>query len=115
MPTLTREQYNKFSAPVPAPWQFDINQYCIWGEKDLVRQIPMEDGKRLQVRLTWKNNRPTLRTSVWSPTTTHGVWCSSDFRARYLGDVMPRKNYKTLCKLAGDLAGADFLKLHFEM
>lgn len=125
MPSITREQAIKLNSQAPQGWKFDIQYYVIHGEKTLIHNVPLNNGKHLQARIYYREvyvnryqptgtNKIVCHTSVWSPTGTDGVFSSNGMGhfQELSATEYPRKNYKDLCKMADTLYENDLLKFH---
>ena len=45
MPSVTREQVNKWNAKLQNGFRFDIQRYVVWGEKQIKKSIELADGR----------------------------------------------------------------------
>lgn len=46
MPSVTREQVNKWNAKLQNGFRFDIQRYVVWGEKQIKKSIELADGMK---------------------------------------------------------------------
>lgn len=91
MAAITREQVKKANEKMGNGFTLDVRHYVMWGEKKAHKYIDLEDGKVLECsisyhdRASWQNGfktdiRMVITTSVWIPTTSGCMSCSSGFR-----------------------------------
>lgn len=120
MPSITREQYDRWNAKATNGFSFDIKHYVCWGEKSLIKHIDLDGGKIAEFRISymdeykketnkwgcsWRvptgNKVPVLDVNVLHPSHTEGVYVVQHFKHDItLGDVEKKNNYGVLCKLA---------------
>lgn len=58
MPTLTPEQYKKWSSALHGGWKFNAQRYIMWGEKEICTDSP-ENGNGVFYRLTLRYRAET--------------------------------------------------------
>lgn len=90
MAKLTREQLTRWNAKLSNGFQLDLQRFAVWGEKDAVRNIKLDDGKILQAKINWREVRdgfrytglvqPQMHLSIWTPT-GNGMLSSSGLGA----------------------------------
>jgi hypothetical protein len=120
MPSITREQFNKWNAKATNGFQFDVKEYVCWGDKALIRHENLSDGKIGEFRVWYRdeyktntnewgckwstptgNHIPMLEMNILYPSSTEGIYRVISFgNGITLGDVQPKCNYNVLCKLA---------------
>lgn len=118
---ITREQYNKWNAAAKNDFEFDLDRFVVWNEKELVKWIPDDDAGDLQTqyRLIYtaefqrKQNQfcswneatgrhiPTLHISKWRRSAS-GCFVSNGIgKFIHIGLPVEKKNYSLLCKYSG--------------
>ena len=132
MPSITREQAARLNSQAPNNWNFDVFYYVTHGEKTITRKITLDEGKILEARLMYSENREerplpyrpgrtysvpaghyhiALHISIWSP--SPGTECYHSYGLGQWLDMdhgrHTKRNYKDLCKIAVDLSDADIL------
>lgn len=130
MPSLTREQFEKWNSKAKNGFQFDVQEYVCWGNKSLVRHENLSDGKIAEFKIwfedeyevknydkggTWNvltgKHIPTLVMNILHPSSTEGVYRVQSFgKGVKLYDAVPRTNYSMLCKLSQDVDVDSYLK-----
>lgn len=119
---ITREQFNKWDAQVKklagAAWGFDLNKYCLWGEKTVINQEAIENGEYIQKKVVYypefervtnchnvTYNRetgryiPTLLVNHLYPLES-GLYRVIEVERREIGAAQEKKNFNNLCKAA---------------
>lgn len=108
---ITREQYNKWNAEARkyGNFQFDVERYVIWGEKQLVKDVPVANGEYIRFVIGYYEKRENWRTIGYVPMlnvdrlvpTDSGCYRVHRVDAKELGELVTKKNYNALCKLVG--------------
>lgn len=121
MAKITREQYNKWNAQAKNGFMLDLEYYCNWGEKTLVKNIKQPDNTIIQFKLyyipeyktktnnhgcKWNvatgNNIPVMRIDRLIPGNTEGVYIVHHITDdKQIAAVEKSKKYVTLCKISG--------------
>ena len=57
MPSVTREQVNKWNAKLQNGFRFDIQRYVVWGEKQIQKSIELADGRILTAEIHFRDAR----------------------------------------------------------
>ena len=57
MPSVTREQVNKWNAKLQNGFRFDIQRYVVWGEKQIKKSIELADGRILTAEIHFRDAR----------------------------------------------------------
>lgn len=111
MPNITRAQYERWSAKLQNGFKFDLNRFLMWGEKQVVADYPLDDGRILQATISyyevWNcrqcHNVPRINISVWED--------CGDFRRSYglghtedAGEPQKTKRYAYLEQLTGEFS-----------
>jgi hypothetical protein len=126
MPSITRDQFHKWNAQAQGGFVFDFRQYCIWGDKELIKQIDLGTGKVVQFRLCYfpeyetRTNGCTfhVQTGRHIPTLDISIWRKQDSvlisnggsKQITVGDPQAKKNYKVLCNLSGTIDTDKYMK-----
>lgn len=118
MPSITREQLQKWTKNLPEGWKFDIHHYMMWNEKEIHTDSPAdpETGTFYRLTLEYKpvygesrycpptGQQPTAVIHRYKPTNTgSGLYTVVGVLDIPQGDPTPRKNYNQLVKLAGSI------------
>ena len=123
MPKLTKEKYEEWSAKAPMGWSIDIEDYVLYGDKNLVKRVLVKEGQHIQYKLTWKEKletkvspygcKYTIGTNTYAPTlyvdkltesTTKGIYYVTTILETTLGEAQPKKSFSALCKLYATMA-----------
>lgn len=120
MPSITKDQFNRWNAKAQGGFGFAMKFYVLWGEKTLRRTDKLQNGNLLEFRLYFREEIvmksslygnqysvatgrqiPVLNVSEWEPSTndmyvSHGLGEEID-----LGPAVDKKQYDLLCKLSG--------------
>lgn len=120
MPSITREQAQKWDAQARGGFRFDVRYYVMWGEKELRKTVELPGGRYVEFKIGYcaeyetKTNDygckwnvetgrhiPQLSVTVWTPTATEGVYTSHGYGKHIdIGPALAKKNYKILCQLS---------------
>ena len=120
MPSITREQFNKWNSKATNGFQFDVKEYVCWGNKGLIRHENLSDGKIGEFRIGYRNEYvtktnewgcswnvetgnkiPCLDVNILHPGSVEGIYRVEFFKSNIpIGDVQSKSNYNVLCKLA---------------
>ena len=92
MAQCTREQVNRWNAKLSNGFRLDLERFIVWNDKVATRSIELPDGKVLKADIGWTEVReeprlgcfyqktigmmPRLSLSLWTPSSTPGMWCS---------------------------------------
>ena len=122
MPSITRDQLQKWAKNLPEGWKFDIFHYTAWNEKQIYTDSPADPETGIFYRLTIEykpvygnshycpptGQQPTAVIHRYKPTgTTDGVYFTVHILDIPQGEPTPRKNYNQLGKLAGTIDTAN--------
>ena len=128
MPSMTREQYNKWSSVLPEGWKFDAQHYIMWGEKEIVTDSPEnENGEFYRATLEYKAETenagyfrretgkqiPTITIHRYTEKTGNMYSVVMIF-SQPVGEIQSKKNYNVLVKLAGTIDINDYFRLAAE-
>ena len=120
MATCTKEQWTRWNAKLSNGFQMDLQRFLVWNEKEATKSIHLPDGNVLKAVIGWDSVLepikpgstlkrpvgvvPTLHLSIWTPSSTEGVWCSSGlgYTAQISGDVRTKKSWNEIVKLTSD-------------
>lgn len=120
MAKVTREQLTRWNAKLNNSFELDLQQFLIWNEKSAQRMIDLPDGKKLNAKISWYEVtdkpdapfwqqkvigvRPCLDLSIWTPTSTPGMWSSRGVGAKVeLTDkVYAKRNWNELAKFTAE-------------
>ena len=120
MPSITREQAQKWDAQARGGFRFDVRYYVIWGEKELRKTVELPGGRYVEFKIGYRaeyetktndygckwnvetgRHIPELSVRVWQPSGAAGVYSSSGFGKHIdIGQAQTKKNYKILCQLS---------------
>lgn len=129
MPSITREQAQKWDAQAQGGFHFDVRNYAIWGEKELRKTVEIAEGRVVEFRIGYRaeyetktngngckwnvetgRHIPELVIRVWTPGETEGVYTSQGFgRHVDLGPAWDKKKYAVLCELSGLVNTDDYM------
>ncbi len=113
MAKLTREQLTRWNAKLSNGFQFDLRHFAVWGEKDAVRNINLDDGKVLQAKISWRKVydgfrstgqvHPQMHLSIWTPTGS-GMMSSSGLGAtiELTDKTFSKKSWNELAKFTAE-------------
>ena len=116
---ITREQYNKWNEQAKGGFAFDLQNFAVWGEKELFKRVKQAGGSFIQFQISWRSefttytnewgvvrnietgrHIPTLNISKWKPTPS-GAYVSHGLGEDItLGTPETSKKYNVLCKLS---------------
>jgi len=109
MAKLTREQLVKWSKNLTNGFQFDVQRYAVWGEKQLKKWIPYgapEAGKHICATLYYQEQRgggqkPILHLADYTiePETKMGHSYGLGVFLDASEEIMEKRNYNKLVKL----------------
>lgn len=125
MPSITKEQYVKWNSKAQNGWNLDVQEYVVWGEKCLVKRVPINDKEHIEYKLTWQEdskpiinqygeNTYTIGSNTYMPVLHVNKWKESNSTkgiyimvgtgdSKVLGKAQDRKNFNLLCKLSKEL------------
>ncbi len=121
MARITREQYNKWNGQAKNGFTFDLEYYLNWGEKTLIKDIPMEDGGYIRFKLWYTDEYETITNEYgckWNKRTGKHLpmmkieklrLCSTSKMYQVItikdniqmGEAEKTMKYSTLCKISG--------------
>ena len=130
MARITREQYNKWNSQAQNGFTLDLEYYLNWGEKTLIKDIPMEDGGYIRFKLWYtdeyetitneygckRNKRtgkhiPMMRIEKLKPCSTAGMYqiltVKDDMQ---MGESEKMMKYSVLCKISREINTDEELK-----
>ena len=130
MPNITREQFSKWNSKATNGFSFDVKEYVVWGNKSLIRDEKLDDGKIAEFRIGYSDEYvtktndwgckwnvktgkkiPHLDINILHPSSTDGIYRVQSYkRGIVLGDTESKSNYGVLCKLAESVNVDDYLK-----
>ena len=131
MPSITRETVIKHQAQAPDGWKFDWKHYVIWGEKTLVRYIPVYGDQIMIARLAFDENAKEIEMLSgrfhYIPCGTYhiglhvGVYRDNGSvliggMEKYINmdhSARTRRSYSDLCHFARALSDQEIRKLHY--
>lgn len=120
MPSITREQFNKWNSKATNGFSFDIKEYVGWGNKALIREEKLPGGKICEFKISYwdeyttKTNDwgcswnvatgkkiPCLSVNILHPGSVEGIYRVQHYISNEpIGEVQDKNNYNVLCKLA---------------
>lgn len=120
MPSITREQAQKWDAQARGGFRFDVRYYVIWGEKKLRKTVDLPGGRVVEFSIGYRaeyetktndygckwnvetgRHIPELSVTVWTPGSTEGVYTSQGMGQHIdIGPAQTKKSYKILCQLS---------------
>lgn len=115
MAKLTKDQVERWNSKLQNGFQFDIYHFMNWGEKQIVKKIPLEDDKILEAQILYRRVlgadrfsdtgkvEPVLHLQVWEPGGTEGMMCSHGTGVYVqVGDEQDKRKYGELEKLSAN-------------
>ena len=121
MPSVTREQVNKWNAKLQNGFLFDIQRYVVWGEKQIVKSIKLEDGRSLVATLFFRDAREGFKyigqqlcisLSIWTPIENSDLMRSEGTGYHeILGAVQEKKLYNDLVKMSAVIDEAKIMEM----
>lgn len=110
MPSVTREQVNKWNAKLQNGFRFDIQRYVVWGEKQIKKSIELADGRILTAEIHFRDardgykyigNEACISLAIWTRCENSDMMKSEGMGYHeVLGAVQPKKSYADLVKLS---------------
>ena len=110
MPSVTREQVNKWNAKLQNGFRFDIQRYVVWGEKQIKKSIELADGRILTAEIHYRDaregykyigNEACISLAIWTRCANSDMMKSEGMGYHeVLGAVQPKKSYADLVKLS---------------
>ena len=131
MPSITREQFNRWNAKAVNGFAFDLQTYCVWGEKSLCRYIHLDDDHKVELHVEYRDEYetrtspygckyqmptgrhiPELHVSAWTRSASGSGMFVSHGLGRWfkIGEPQTSKKYDVLCKLAATINADDYVK-----
>ena len=124
MPSLTREQAQKWTKDLPQGWKFDAQHYVMWGEKEIFTDSA-ENEKGVFYRLTLEYRAetvnagyfrketgkqiPTVSVSRYTPTGS-GMYSVVHILTENAAEPETKKKYNVLLNLAGKIDTAEYFR-----
>lgn len=122
MATITRAQAEKWTSKLANGFEFDLHHFLMHsGEKQATKDIPLQDGRKLQANLLYMEHyesrytrtglqQPTLHLSIWSE---KSGFMSSSGLGKFLsiGTLQKKKSFDALCKLSATIDDETILTL----
>ena len=120
MATCTTEQRARWNAKLSNGFQMDLQRFLMWNEKEATKSIHLADGNILKAVIGWDSVLepikpgsalkqpvgvvPTLHLSIWTHSSTEGVWCSSGlgYRLQLSDTARAKKSWNEIAKLTAD-------------
>lgn len=129
MPSITKEQFNKWNSKATNGFSFDVKEYVCWGNKALIREEQLPEGKICEFKIGYsdefvtktndwgckwnvKTGRkiPILDINILHPGSVKGIYRVQSIKQDIqLGEPQPKNNYSTLCKLANTVNVEKFM------
>ena len=113
MPSISREQLQKWTKNLPEGWKFDTHHYMMWNEKEIYTDSDTDPdtGVFYRLELDYKPVYPdrysaptgqqlTARIYRYRPTGTGELYTVVGVLDIPQGEPVPRKNYNQLVKIA---------------
>lgn len=130
MAKLTREQYNKWNAQAKNGFTLDLEYFLNWGEKTLIKDVPMDGGGYMRFKLWYTpeyetitnqygckwNKRtgrhlPMMRIERLRPCSTEGMYQVLTVKDdTQMGEAEKAMKYATLCKISETINTDEELK-----
>ena len=123
MAKVTREQIKKWNEKLMNGFWFDLNYFLTHSEKTAVKYLNLSDGRKLQAKLefmeeregyTTLGHRPVMHLSVWKDCEgSSGFMVTSGLGVfvKLSDEISAKRNYSLLCKLSGTVTDAEILVL----
>lgn len=120
MAQCTREQVNRWNAKLSNGFRLDLERFIVWNDKVATRSIELPDGKVLKADIGWTEVReeprlgcfyqktigmmPHLSLSLWTPSSTPGMWCSRGLGAvvKITDNIYQKRNWNELAKFTAE-------------
>ena len=120
MAQCTREQVDRWNAKLSNGFRLDLERFIIWNDKVATRSIELPDGKVLKADIGWTEVReeprlgcfyqktigmmPRLSLSLWTPSSTPGMWCSRGLGAvvKITNNIYQKRNWNELAKFTAE-------------
>ena len=108
MAKITRDQVNKINKECKNGFGLDLERLVIWGEKQLAKEIRLENGNILRVILYFKDIieryekkgvQPVYSFSMLEKTSVESMYRVHTLKSDYVGELIPRRNMKQLQEL----------------
>lgn len=115
-----REQVNRWNAKLSNGFRLDLERFIVWNDKLATRSIELPDGKVLKADIGWTEVReeprlgcfyqktigmmPRLSLSLWTPSSTPGMWCSRGLGAvvKITDNIYQKRNWNELAKFTAE-------------
>lgn len=124
MPSITKKQYNDWSAKCSNGFALDLQRYLVWGEKQAVKAVDLAEDVKLRATVEYSSHRrtetgavwgnfPTLHLAVYRKTSTD-MWASSGMGVSIPLTVepQPRKVWNVLAQFTAQLDDAKLMELY---
>ena len=120
MAQCTREQVDRWNAKLSNGFRLDLERFIVWNDKVATRSIELPDGKVLKADIGWTEVReeprlgcsyqktigmmPRLSLSLWTPSSTPGMWCSRGLGAvvKITDNIYQKRNWNELAKFTAE-------------
>lgn len=108
MAKVTRDQVNKINKECKNGFGLDIERLVIWGEKQLVKEIKLDNGNILRVILYFKDIfahckkqgvQPVYSFLMLEKTSVESMYRVHTLKSDYVGELIPRRSMKQLQEL----------------
>ena len=121
MAKITKGQYIKWDSMLSGGFRFDLQGFALRGEKNAIANIKLEDGRILQARLLYTEERegyrytgrqiPEIHLSIWNDC-GNGMMSSRGL-GKYIpiGDIQDKRNWNYLCQISATLDAEKVLEL----
>jgi len=124
MATCTMKQVESWNAKCCNGFHFDIQHFCIWGEKQIKKHIILEDGRVLTATLGYRRvksangysytgkYRPFVHFQLWNKgandtLVSHGLGVFVD-----VGTEQSKQKFNELCKLSAEIDDDKLLDMY---
>ena len=121
MASCTKEQVMKWNEKLQNGFRFDLRCFLMRNDKTAVKVLDLSDGRKLQAKLEYREERENWRTIGQQPVLHLSIWevCeNSDFMKSSgmgvdvrMGAMQTKKNYNVLCNLSGTVTDEQILNL----
>lgn len=108
MAKITRDQVNKINKECKNGFGLDLERLVVWGEKQLVKEIKLDNGNILRAILYFKDIfahyekqgvQPIYSFSMLEKTSVESMYRVHTLKSDYVGELIPRRSMKQLQEL----------------
>lgn len=108
MAKVTRDQVNKINKECKNGFGLDLERLMIWGEKQLTKEIKLDNGNILRAILYFKDIfahyekqgvQPVYNFSMLEKTSVESMYRVRTIKSDYVGELIPRRSMKQLQEL----------------